>query len=296
MRNIFYRVLMVLSKLFGVWFFILVSRMVSTGFFLFFPGRRAVSIAFYKALFPEKNGFFHITCAWKQYHRFTYTFLDRFLYHDLNRITYTSEGTEHIDNLKNSGKGGILLMSHLGNWEIAANFLKDYGLRLLLYMGRKHKEQIEGMQKDSLVRTGIKIVAVDSEENSPLAVLDAISHLKSGGIVSLTGDRMWSEKQRTVQVNFLGHEAKLPEAPYLMALLARTPLYIFFAFRTGRNHYHLSISPPIFIEDPKHRKREEIVATTAQLYADTLETYLRQHPYDWYHFEPFLIQKTDQRP
>ena len=229
MRNIFYRILMILSKLFGVWIFILMSRIVSTGYFLFFPGRRAVSVSFYKALFPGKSRFYHIKCAWKQYHQFTYTFLDRFLYHDFNNITHTREGAEHLEKLKNSGKGGILLMSHLGNWEIAANFLKQYGLRILLYMGRKNKEQIEGIQKESLVQTGIKIVAVDSEEHSPLNVLDAITHLKSGGIVSLTGDRIWSDKQRTVRVGFLDHEVLLPETPYLLALLARTPLYIFFA-------------------------------------------------------------------
>ena len=185
-------------------------------------------------------------------------------------------------------------MSHLGNWEIAANFLKQYGLRILLYMGKKHKEQIEEMQKDSLIQTGIKIVAVDSEENSPLNVLDAIRHLKSGGIVSLTGDRIWSEKQRNVRVDFLGQQANLPETPYLLALLARVPLYIFFAFRTGRNHYHLIISPPIHLEEASRSAREEIITKTAQQYADTLETVLRQHPYEWYHFEPFLIQKTEE--
>ena len=294
MRNIFYRILMVLSKWFGVWFFILISRMVSTGYFLFFPRRRAVSVLFYKALFPGENRYFHIKCAWKQYHQFTYIFLDRFLYHDFNNITHTREGAEHLDNMKKSGKGGVLLMSHLGNWEIAANFLKQYGLRILLYMGRKHKEQIEGMQKDSLIQTGIKIVAVDSEENSPLNVLDAITHLKSGGIVSLAGDRIWSEKQRTVRVRFLGHEALLPETPYLLALLARVPLYIFFAFRTGHNHYHLIISPPIYLEEASRGEREETITMTAQQYADTLETFLRKHPYEWHHFEPFLIQKTEE--
>lgn len=292
MRNIFYRILMILSKLFGIWFFILMSRIVSTGYFLFFPRRRSVSVSFYKALFPEKNSFYHIKCVWKQYHQFTYTFLDRFLYHDFNNIAHTREGVEHLDNMKISGKGGILLMSHLGNWEIAANFLKQYGLRILLYMGRKHKEQIEGMQKDSLTQTGIKVVAVDSEENSPLNVLDAITHLKSGGIVSLTGDRIWSEKQRSVRVNFLGHEVLLPETPYILSLLSGTPLYIFFGFRTGRNHYRLIISPPICLEEKSRGARKEIITKAAQQYADTLEKYLRQHPYEWYHFEPFLIQKT----
>ena len=43
--------------------------------------------------------------------------------------------------------GAILLMSHIGNWELAAQTLNKKGLPIMLYLGAKHKEQIEHIQK-----------------------------------------------------------------------------------------------------------------------------------------------------
>ncbi|RJP75462.1 MAG: lauroyl acyltransferase [Desulfobacteraceae bacterium] len=289
MVNLFYRFLMLVSRVFGIWVFILIARIIATGYFFLFPSRRAVSISFYRELFPEKSRWYHTACAWKQYHRFTYSFLDRFLLHHFNSITHTAEGREHLDHV--SEKGGILVMSHLGNWEIAAHFLKQEGYPVLLFMGRKHKEQLEGMQKESMIQGGVKIIAVGPEDSSPFILLDSIQQLKSGGIVSLTGDRIWSENQRTVTVRFLGHEVALPEAPYILALLTQAPLYTFFAFRTGQNHYDLKISPPVYLPKTSRKERSETIQQAAQSYADTLEKMVREHPFDWYHFESFL--KTD---
>jgi predicted LPLAT superfamily acyltransferase len=288
MINLLYRFLMFVSRICGIWVFVFISRMISTGYFFLFPSRRAVSIAFYRALFPEKSRWHHVVCAWKQYHRFTYTFLDRFLLYRFNNITHTTEGIEHLDHIKGAGKGGILIMSHLGNWEIAAHFLKQEGCKILLFMGRKHKEQLEGMQKDSLIENGVRIIAVDQEKGSPFSLLESIKHLNAGGIVSMTGDRIWSEAQRTVGVTFLGHPVVLPETPYILALLTQVPIYTFFAFRTGRNHYHLKISPPMYLEKTSRQERPATIQQAAQSYADTLEKVLRTHPFDWYHFESFL--------
>ena len=287
----FYRFLMAVSRVCGIWVFVLVSRIIASGYFFLFPARRAVSIAFYRELFPEKCGWYHALCAWRQYQRFTYTFLDRFLMHNFGNVMHTVEGREYLNEIAEGRSGGILLMSHLGNWEIAARFLKQEGFQVMLFMGRKHKEQIEGMQKDALVQNGVRIIAVDQEESSPFSLIDGIQHLKAGGIVSLTGDRLWSGEQKTVTANFLGHRVTLPETPYVLALLTQVPLFTFFAFRISSRHYHLTISPPMYLDKSSRSERAATIRQAAQQYADTLEVVLRKHPFDWYHFEPFL--KTD---
>jgi len=53
--------------------------------------------------------------------------------------------------------------------------------------------------------------------------LEGIKFLREGGIVSMTGDRLWGE-QSYVIVDFLGHEAKLPDTPHLFALMTGAPL------------------------------------------------------------------------
>jgi len=186
-------------------------------------------------------------------------------------------------------------MSHMGNWEIAAHLLKQRQdkIRLLLYMGIKQKEQIEQIQKEGLSLSGIEIIAVDQEGGSPLDIVEGIKFIRSGGLVSLTGDMVWRRDQRTVPVKFIGHEISLPEAPYLFALLSGAPIFIFFAFRTGEKKYHFSISGPLYLKAVSRKERTSAIQQAAQIYANTLETMLRSNPLQWYHFEPFLNAKGE---
>ncbi len=92
----------------------------------------------------------------RQYQNFTSVFLDRFLLQERGDIAYESEGFHYLEDAVASGRGGVLLMSHLGNWEVSAHLLKGKGMKLLLYVGEKHREQIERMQKQSLSERGVR--------------------------------------------------------------------------------------------------------------------------------------------
>ena len=299
MKDRFYRTLMVLSKGAGLWLFRLVAWWIATGYYFFFPSRVAVSVRFYRALFPGRSRAYHLYCTWKQFHRFTHVFLERFLLSEDHPLYFTHEGWEYLEEAVKQKTGGLLLMSHLGNWELAAHrLLKSHGqglpeMKLLLYMGRKHKEQIEHRQKEDLAAQGIRIIAVEREGNAPVDVVEGINFLKNGGIVSLTGDRRWREDQRSVSVKFLGHEALLPEGPFVFALLARAPLLIFFAYRVGKLSYHCQVLPPVYVEAKDRKDRSRAIRAAAQAYADGLEETVRRHPFSWFHFEPFIGRKLE---
>ncbi len=295
-----YRFLIALSKFLGPWFFRVIAWGIASGYFFMFPGRVAVSMRFYRALFPASRGLYHLWCAWKQYHHFTSLFLDRFLLFDDKNVAFTHEGWEYLEDAVNKKVGGVLLMSHVGNWEIAAHlFLRVHarnnpGMKLLLYLGQKHKEQIERMQKESLVRSGVQVIAVGREGGSPFDIVSGINFLKAGGMVSLTGDRKWREDQRSISVRFLGHEVFLPETPFVFALLSGSPLLIFFAHRTGPQTYHFKIMPPEYVRARGRKDRQEAIRKAAQAYAEHLEDAVRRHPFEWYHFEPFICRQLDE--
>lgn len=193
-------------------------------------------------------------------------------------------------------EGGLLLMSHLGNWEMAASLLKELreDLQLLLYMGVKEKEGVERVQKNDLRKSGITIIGADQENSSPFTAVEGIRFLQKGGIVSMAGDIVWRSDQRKVQVRFLDHVAYLPEAPFVFALVSGAPLLVFFVFRTGKNSYHFTLSDPITIQSESRKGRPEAIARAAQEYADLLEKALREHPFEWYHFDHFLVAKNDE--
>ncbi len=300
MKDIFYKLLIALSKRMGLWVFRLMAWFVASGYFILFPGRVAVSVSFYKTLFPWKGRLYYLWCAWKQFHNFTYVYMDRILLLDEHNLTMTHEGFNYLEDAVNRKIGGIVLMSHVGNWEIAAHMLKVQGrnnpqMKLLLYLGQKHQDQIEHTQKESLIQSGVKIIVVEEEGGTPTDIVEGINFLKAGGLVSLTGDRLWRKDQRSVQVRFLGHEAFLPETPFVFALLSGTPLYIFFAFRTDKQTYHFQTWPPEYVHARDRNDRQEAISRAAQAYADRLEEKVREHPFEWFHFEPFIGCRLEKK-
>ncbi len=288
MKGLWYKSIIRTAELCGPWLLVAISRIIAAGYFVF-SSRVPESRRFYAALYPGRGKLYHLWYTFKQYQNFTTIHLDRFLSSRTGTTTFTSEGWEKLEAVIGK-KGAILLMSHLGNWEKAAMLLNQQrdDLQLLLYMGVKEKEGVERMQKVDLRRSGVTIIGADQDGGSPFSAVEGIRFLQSGGLVSMAGDIVWRHDQRQVRVTFLGHDAYLPEAPFIFALVSGAPLFVFFAFRTGKNSYYLTLSDPIAIQPESRRDRTEAVSRAAQQYADLLEESLRKRPFEWYHFDRFL--------
>jgi lauroyl/myristoyl acyltransferase len=291
MVNLFYRFITLFAKYLGPWFFRASARFVSFGYFIFFPGRVAVGVRFFSALFPEKGRAHHLLCTWRQFHSFTDVFLDRFLLELSGDMSYTSEGWDRLEETAAAGNGGIIVMSHMGNWDVAAHLLRMRGMNLLLYLGARQKEQLEKMQKKSLAESGLAVVTVDREGGSPFDILEGLGFLRKGGLISLAGDRLWTSDQRQVVVRFAGRRAVIPEAPHALALLSGAPLFYLFALRTGERRYHIAAHGPYRVIAASRGERNPAIRESAQRYADLLDTMARKHPAQWYHFEEFLREE-----
>jgi predicted LPLAT superfamily acyltransferase len=97
-----------------------------------------------------------------------------------------------------------------------------------------------------------------------------------------------------VSVRFLGHEALLPESPFVFALLSHAPLLIFFAYRVGNLSYHCRVLPPVHVAAKDRKDRQRAIGEAAQAYADGLAETVREHPFAWFHFEPFIGRKLEE--
>lgn len=282
------------SRLAGPWFFAGVARGIAAGYFFFSPKVRE-SRRLYALLFPQRGPWFHRWCAFRQYQNFTTIHFDRFLTNHGHPPTFTCEGVEALDARIGHG-GALLLMSHLGNWEMAARLLMGQGREtpLLLYMGVKEKEGVERSQKEELRRAGVTILGVDQGAASPFTAVEGLRVLRQGGLVSMTGDMVWREDQRRIPVVVLGRAAFVSEAPFVFALVSGVPIIVFFAFRTGRNCYRLTFSEPIRVKSSSRGERQQVIAEAAQRYADLLAAALRAHPCEWYHFDRFLHEPAKE--
>jgi lauroyl/myristoyl acyltransferase len=292
MKKLPYKILIFFTRTLGLWFFRILSWFIATGYFFLFPVRVADSLKFYGALFPERNFLYHLGCAWKQYHKFTDVYIHRFIRLDEEDIEFIKDGWEYLEEAVQKKTGAVLLMSHIGNWELAAQTLNKKGLPIMLYLGAKHKEQIEHIQKKILAQSGIRVVATTEDEKSPFALIEGINFLREGGIVSMTGDRLWGE-QSSVTVNFLGHEVHLPDTPHLFALMTGAPLMTFFVYQEAIGKYHIKVSKGRKVSAASRADRKKAVQESAQAYAEDLAGFARKHPFEWHHFEPFLGKKIN---
>jgi len=288
MKGFWYTFLERITRVVGSWFFVVVSRSIAAGYFLCSKNMKE-SRRFYCLLYPEKSRFYHIVCTFRQYQNFTTIHYDRFLVNNGMKTVFQSDGWEKLTSVVQE-KGAILLMSHLGNWEIAAHLLrqKEDQLKLLLYMGVKEKEGVEGLQKEHLQESGIRIIGAPKNGGSPFDAVEGIRSLQGGGVISMTGDILWREDQRGLEVDFLGGKVHVPEAPYIFALVSGAPIFCFFSFRTGKNRYQFSFADPLYISCEKRSERKQVIQQAAQQYADLLEEQLRAHPLEWYHFDRFV--------
>lgn len=294
MQALFYKSLILGSKIFGTWLFRLAAGMVAGGYFITSARRRAVGRRFYRTLYPDKSRAQLNYCTFRQYRNFTHVFLDRFLQREKSHLSYTIEGLEYILEAQRRRRGAILLMSHMGNWEVAAHALKRRltDMRLMLLMGIRQKEAIEKIQKESIRQDGITIVGIDKEGGSPFDIVEAVHFLKSGGLISMAGDIVWREDQRTTTVTLLGHQVRLPDAPYSLALVTGVPIIVFFAFRIGRGRYAIRAMEPIRVRAASRPERPAAIQRAAQTYAGHVQRALRQHPFEWFHFDEFLGPKV----
>jgi len=290
MKAHFYQHLVRVTKLLGPWFFLLVAKGIATGYFMFSARRRSASRDFYAVLFPSKSRAYHYYAAWQQFLNFTYIYLDRFIQREVRNLEYTIEGREHVVTAHKQKKGGILLMSHMGNWEVAAHLLTKVlpDLKLLLYMGIQDQEEIEKIQKQSIREDGIHVIGVDQNGGSPFDIVEGMRFLQNGGFVSMAGDVVWRHDQRTINGKFLGRTVRIPEAPFVLALVSGAPLIVFFAFRTQDGPYRFTALPPIQVSAPTRQDRKAAIQSAAQRYLQHMEAALGNHPFEWYHFNPFL--------
>jgi predicted LPLAT superfamily acyltransferase len=288
MKRFLVNLLLRTSRLTGGWFLRSVAYLVTGGYFLFRPRRVLAGVGLYGALFPDRGRAFHLYAVWRQFSDFTAGYCDRMELEQGREIHRTEEGWSFLQEAADQGRGGILLVSHFGNLEIAARLLRRKGLPVLLLMGERDPRQVARQQREAMEREGVNILLSSPEKGSYFNGLEALYFLRDGGFLAMAGDLAWQPRPRLIEAPFLDGTILLPEAPHAFALIARVPLFTLFVFRTGKAAYHVAVSKPRYVDASSRKERVEAICGSAHLYARELETALKSHPWQWHVFEPVL--------
>ena len=276
------------SLLLGSWPIRFFAWWIATGYFLFRSSRRRSSIRLYQVIFPNRRRWYYLCCTWRQFHSFAATYADRIEIDRNKGVTISVQGKEGILEAARSGSGGIILMSHLGNYEVAARAFQEVGIKHLMIMGEKEARQVARNQRETLSAQGTYILVATGQGNSVFGGLEAIEFIRKGGFVSLSGDLVWTEQRSLLPVRLFDQEVGFTSGPHLLALISGAPLFTPFFFRIKRGMYKIIISPPREVKASSRSERSTALQASAQVFANVLEEKVRQHPFQWYIFEPFF--------
>jgi predicted LPLAT superfamily acyltransferase len=288
MKAFFHKMIIRASVVLGSWFIRFFAWWIATGYFLFRPPRRRSSLQLYRVIFPKRRGWYHLYCVWRQFHSFAATYADRIEVDSKKGVTISVQGKEGIIEAAGRGSGGIILMSHLGNYEVAARGFEEIGFKHLMIMGEREARQVARDQRETLSSRRINILVAGGQGDSVFGGLEAIQFIREGGFVSLSGDLTWTKQRSFLPVKLFDRKVVLTSAPHLLALVSGAPLFTLFTFRVKRGVHQITIGPPRQVKASSRSERNMALQASAQVYANAMEGKVRQHPFQWYIFEPFF--------
>lgn len=167
-----------------------------------------------------------------------------------------------------AGKGMVIALPHVGNWEVAGAWLVATGIPFTTVAERLKPESLFDRFVAFRESLGMEVIPLTGGAEPPSALLT--ERLLAGGCLCLLADRDLSS--RGVPVDFFGAQARMAAGPAALALrtgAALVPTVLWFDGKgwSGR------IYPPVEHTD---------VATMTQAMADAFADSIAAHPADWH--------------
>ncbi len=188
--------------------------------------------------------------------------------------------------LVESPGGSLLLVSHLGNFDIAiahGAFATARRYRILIDFAatrRFNSERIEALLHD-------RVVFHDAGRFGPEVAVALKQAVRDGEIVVIAADRLGRNEEASVETTFLGARTRLPVGPWVLAHLLACPVYAVFACREGRSYRLLARLVASRVDLSDRARRHESLRTLARSYAECIEELVVRYPEQWYNFYPY---------
>ena len=189
---------------------------------------------------------------------------------------FDERGREHLDRALARGKGVILLTGHLGNWELACPFLAAFGYPMYAYAE-------DTANRTDLFRTYEPYRGATGMTMIPLSqgALIGCRVLQQGSVLGLVCDRVIAGRGQVV--DFCGGRRGLPIGPAVLARRSGATILLshFTLNPAGPRRYLAEIEPFVDLDCQRGDYRQ-----LAQAIADQLTRMVRDHPDQWFVFQP----------
>ena len=218
--------------------------------------------------------------------RFAQVALDRLflIRRQMSHFKIRTHGDEHLQTIRNSRTGTVLLGAHLGSFEAMRAQAELHGVRVNIvgHFGNAR------MINTALQRLDPKCTArlIEVEPGQIDFIFNIKECIERGEHVAILADRVGIAGDE-VQVKFMGDPVRLPGGVYLLAHTLRCPVYLMFTTYSEPNLYDIYCEPFADRIVLPRGARSEAIAGYAQRYADRLSHHARRAPDNWFNFFDF---------
>jgi len=189
-----------------------------------------------------------------------------------NQYTYDFTNEEALKNLNRSGKGGILISAHLGNWEIAGNLIYNRISSCVNIVAFDNEvKKIKSYLELRFASPRYKIIEIKNDLSHLIRIKQALDRNE---LVAIHADRV-AKNAKPFMTNFFRKKANFPLGPFIIAHKFKTPISLVFAVKTGIHHYSLSATIIQSGKPPENLQRK---------YIEKLEEMVKLYPSQWYNF------------
>ena len=201
------------------------------------------------------------------------------------------EGRDRLDEAMAAGRGAILALPHMGNWDHAGAWVALQGYPFATVAERLKPESLFDRFVAVRERLGMEVIALTGERNA-FAVL--LERLRAGKLVCLVTERDLASSG--VEVEFFGEPTTMPPGPAALAVAtgaALFPVGIWFTDDGGPGGgWAAAIHPEVIA--PADADRRTRIAQMTQAMADAFAADIAAHPQDWHMLQP--LWSADRRP
>lgn len=184
----------------------------------------------------------------------------------------TIEGREHAEAVRARGGGTLLLMGHLGNWELTGAASAALWPEQYVVVKPIRNPTLNDFWREAREGLGLHLLP---REN---VLRDCLKALKKGAAVALIVDQNM-KRSRGIFVDFFGRPAcTTPGLAYLSAVSGTPVLPVYLLRESDGRRHRLHIGPPI---EPPPDRRDETIRAYTQRYTRILEDIIRAHPDQW---------------
>lgn len=238
--------------------------------------RKALS-SYYEAV-GEPNTF---KSYFKHVYAFSLAIFDRFIAKEGMQekvIEVERLNVEAFESLQKSG--GMLILSHHGNWAQSFKIFQTYDVKLNITGNEAINADIQRLETDKEHNERIHVINL---QEGMQAMLEIARALQNKEIIIIMVDRV-QELEKSVAVDFLGRPTFFHSGAFEIAQMRKAPILGCDIVRTGDNRIKVEFSDII---TSKKKAKQEAISDLAQQYADFLTQVVRQYPYQWFNFFDF---------